>query len=108
MEDEELDLLNTCLDLVSRKQFEAFPISLLSSHGAGQWVSVRGLCEQAGVDAGDLKPSLFATWLADPLENDGYAVIVFYDAETYWTTAAHTNRDFFLGRGKTRRLRAKS
>jgi hypothetical protein len=44
----------------------------------------------------DLKPDLFAAWLADPLGDDGYAVILFYEEESLWTMAARYNRQRLL------------
>ena len=95
MQDEEIELLNTCTDLVSLEKWEAFPRALLSGKRAGEWVNVRTLCEQVGVNAGKAPPSLFAVWLSDPLDNEAYAVVLFYDDESKWTTAAHTNRHRF-------------
>jgi hypothetical protein len=92
MQDEDLVQLNNCTDLVSLKKLEAFPLSLLSSRLVGEWVSVRQQCQQVGLDAGDMKPDLFVTWLADPLGNEAYAVILFYDDESKWTLAAHYNK----------------
>jgi hypothetical protein len=100
MEDEELDLLDTCLDLVCLKKHEAFPLGLLSSKGAAEWVSVRTLCQKVGVDAGDLTPSLFATWLSDPAENQGVVVILFYDDDSKGTAAAHFNKQLLLENAK--------
>src|SRR5437879_6589824 len=97
MQDEELVLLNTCTDLVTLKKFEAFPRHLLGSEPGAEWVGVRELCRQIGLAVGDLKPDLFTTWLPDPVGHDGYAVILFYDDESKWTTAAHYNRQRLLG-----------
>jgi hypothetical protein len=98
MQDEELVLLNTCSDLVSLRKFEACPLQLLRGQ-PGEWVGVRDLCLQIGVSADNLKPDLFATWLADPMGHDGYAVVLFYDDESKWTMAAHYNRQRLLGSG---------
>jgi hypothetical protein len=49
------------------------------------------------VAAGELKPELFATWLADPMADEAYAVILFYDDESKWSMAAHYNRRRLLG-----------
>ncbi len=96
MQDEEMTLVNICTDLVSMKKHEAFPLHLLGSRRVGEWISVRELCLQVGVPAADLKPDLFTTWLPDPLGQDGYVVIFFYDDESKWTTAAHYNRQRLL------------
>jgi hypothetical protein len=93
MEDEELSRLNNfCADLVSLKRWEAFPVHLLIGKRTAEWVRVRELCLQAGLSPGDLKPDLVATWLPDPAGDEGYAVIIFYDAESMWTSAAHYSR----------------
>src|SRR4051812_1067570 len=97
MQDEEIALLNACTDLVSMKKYEAFPRALLGDKRAGEWTNVKTLCEQVGLPAGEFATSLFAGWLADPRNNDAYAVILFYDDESQWTTASHTNRQYLLG-----------
>lgn len=96
MDDEELELVNACTELVSAARWEAFPTRLLRDERSGEWVGVRSLCRQLGLDAGALKEDLFATWLADPTENDAYVVIVFYDDESKWTMAAQYNRQRLL------------
>lgn len=97
MEDAGLtDLDNICADLVSMKRWEAFPAHLLMDKRAGEWVGVREFCLQAELDAENLKPDLFATWLADPTGDEAYAVILFYDEESMWTKAALCNRQWFL------------
>ncbi len=97
MEDEELTHLNNCCaDLVSLKQWEAFPVHLLISKGTGEWVRVRELCLHAGLDVGNLKNDLFAAWLPDPTGDEGYATIIFYDEESMWTMVAHYNRQRLL------------
>jgi hypothetical protein len=100
MEDEEFTHLNNCCaDLVSLKAREAFPYHLLIGKRTGEWVRVRDLCLQAGLGALDLKPDLFAAWLADPSGEEGYAVILFYDEESMWTMAARYNRQRLLESG---------
>ncbi len=93
IEDEELTCLsNSCADLVTLKTREAFPVHLLTGNRAGEWIRVQQLCLQAGLDAGDVKPDLFASWLADPAGDEDYALIIFYDEESMWTMAARYNR----------------
>lgn len=97
MEDEELTHLNNlCADLVSLKRWEAFPLLLLTSKREAEWVRVRDLCLQACGDSGDLKPDLYAAWLADTAGDEGYVVILFYDEESMWTMAARYNRQRLL------------
>jgi len=96
MLDDEVILFNTCTDLVSLKKTEAFPLHLLATKRPGEWITVRECCQEIGVPVGDLSPTLFATWLLDPMANEAYAVIFFYDDETKWTMAAHYNRDRLL------------
>jgi hypothetical protein len=96
-EDEELLRLNNlCADLVSLKQWEAFPMHLLVGKRTGEWVRVRDLCSQAGLSPVDLRPDLFAAWLPDPAGEEGYAVILFYDEESLWSMAARYNRQRLL------------
>jgi hypothetical protein len=99
MEDDEIVLCNICTDLVGLKKMEAFPLRLLESKRPGEWVCVREFCQQIGMVASKLKPELFATWLPDPLAQDAYAVIMFYDDESKWSMAAHYNRARLLDAG---------
>lgn len=100
MEDEGLTQLNNfCADLLSLKRYEAFPLRLLMGTREAEWVRVRELCLQIGLETGDLKPDLFATWLPDTASEEGYAVILFCDEESMWTMAARYNRQRLLGRG---------
>lgn len=97
MEDEELIHLNNfCADLVSLKRWEAFPLHLLTGKREAEWVCVRELCLQAGLDVRDLKSDLFTAWLPNPAGDEGYAVILFYDEESMWTMAARYNRQRLL------------
>ena len=92
MQDEEITLLNACMDLVSLKRWEAFPLRLLGGKRPGEWIGAREFCQQIGVAADNLPAELFATWLPDPKAQDGYVVIMFYDDESKWSMAAHYNR----------------
>lgn len=108
MEEEELIRLNNfCADLVSLKRWEAFPLTLLIGKCKAEWVRVRDLCLQCGLEAEELRPDLFATWLPDTAGDEGYALILFYDEESMWTMAARCNRQrllqdvpWGLGRGR--------
>jgi hypothetical protein len=97
MDDEELELINACTDLVSLKRCEAFPGHLLRQEPAGAWVGVQELCQRLGLHVENLNANLFVTWLADPAANDDYAVVMFYDGESKWTMAAHYNRRRLAG-----------
>lgn len=94
MQDEEeiAALTNACADLVSLGDNEPFLRRLFETKPPGEWIKVRELCEQNRAFWDDLSPGLFATWLADPRGYDGYALVMFYDAESYWSMAAHYNR----------------
>ena len=97
MDDEELTRLNNlCADLLGMKRWEAFPAHLLIGKRTGEWVRVRELCRQAGLDIRDLNSDPFTTWLPDPAGEDGYAVVLFYDEESMWTLAARYNRQRLL------------
>ena len=97
MEEDEITLLNGCTDLVSLKKCEAFPLRLLDGKRPGEWIQVREFCLQVGVAAGEFKPELFATWLADPMGDTAYVVILFYDDESNWSMAAQYNCRRLLG-----------
>jgi len=96
MTDDGINLFNACTDLVSLRKAEAFPLELLGTKRPAEWVAVREFCLQIGVNHGELKADVFATWLPDPLAQDAYVVIVFYDDETKWSMAAHYNRGRLL------------
>jgi hypothetical protein len=96
MADEEIDLLNTCSDLVVLEQFEAFPLHLLLHKQAGEWGKVLQLCLDVGIKIDDLNPDLFVTWLPDPMGQSDYSVVIFYDDQSKWTMAAHYNRQRVL------------
>ena len=97
MQDEEITLLNACMDLVSLKRWEAFPLRLLGGKRPGEWIGAREFCQQIGVAADNLTAELFAAWLPDPKARDGYVVIMFYDDESKWSMAAHYNRERLVG-----------
>jgi hypothetical protein len=96
MEDEQVvHLNNSCADLVSLGQYESFPIHLLAGK-SGEWVEVRELCVQVGIDPGDLTEEVVATWLPDPGSDEAYALIIFYEQNSMWTMAAQFNRGRIL------------
>jgi len=96
MQDNETMLANTCADLVSLKKTESFPFFLFGRR-PGEWTAVRDFCLSIGVAPGQVGPGVFVTWLPDPLGNEGYNVIVFYDDESKWSMAAHYNRARLCG-----------
>src|SRR5262245_55442230 len=97
MEEEEVELLNLCTDLVALKKFEAFPAHLLGSKRPGEWVGVRELCLRVGLPVGALKTDLFTTWLPEPGGQEASVVLLFYDAESKWSMAADYNRQRLMG-----------
>lgn len=96
MEEESTRLNNFCADLVSLKEREPFVLHLLTNTPAGEWVRVQELCAALGLAADGVEPDLFAARLADPLGDEGYSLIVFYDNESLWTMAARYNRQRLL------------
>ena len=96
MEEEGIRLNNFCADLVSLKACEPFVLHLLTSTRAGEWVRVEELCAALGLAANGVESELFAARLADPLGDEGYSLIVFYDNESLWTMAARYNRQRLL------------
>jgi len=89
--DDDIDLVNACADLVTEKKNEAFPCRLLLGKRPGEWVRVGEFCRQIGVPLGELGANLFAIGLLDPMGEDDYAIILFYD-ESGWSMTAHYNR----------------
>jgi hypothetical protein len=85
-----------CADLLSLKRCEAFPLHLLIGKRTGEWVRVRDLCLQIGLDADNVPADLVAAWLPDPAGNEGYAVILFYEEQSLWSMAASYNRQRLL------------
>ena len=53
------------------------------------------LCQEAAMPASQIKPDLFVTWLPDPMGQDGYAIVIFYDDESKWATASITIKNAF-------------
>jgi hypothetical protein len=98
MEDDEISLCNLCTDLVGLRKMETFPLRLLQTRRAGEWIGVHEFCLNIGVAARDVKPDLFAAWLPDPAGQNDFAVIFFYDDETKWSMAAHYHRARLLER----------
>ena len=101
MQDDEIELTNTCADLVSLKKNEAFPRYLLATKRSGEWINVPETCQQLELAAGETSSDLFATWLVDPVGQDGYCVVVFYDRGSQWIMAAQYNRGRLLGGDST-------
>lgn len=97
MGDEDLVRLNNiCADLVGMAKNEPFPLYLLRCK-AGEWFRVRDISREVELSADEVTDQLFVTWLPDPMAEEGYSVIMFYDAESMWSTAAHYNRQRVLG-----------
>ena len=90
MEEESIGLDNFCADLVSVKKYEPFVLHLLTNTQPGKWIRVDELCATLGVPAEIVEPELFATRLEDPLGDEGYSLITFYDNASLWTSAARS------------------
>jgi hypothetical protein len=97
MDEDETKLMNACADLVASRNNEAFPLLLLTKEQAGEWIPLSDFCSQIGLTAEALQPSVFATWLPDPMGNGDYVIIMFYDEESQWSMAAQYNRSRLLG-----------
>jgi hypothetical protein len=50
----------------------------------------------AGSAGEQIKPELVAAWLPAPGGEPDYAVVVFFDAETQWSSTAYYNRSRLL------------
>lgn len=98
MDEESTRLNNFCADLVSLRECEPFVLHLLTNTRAGEWVRVEEVCATLGLAADGADPDLFAARLADPMGDEGYSLIVFYDSESLWTMAARYNRQRLLER----------
>ncbi len=85
-----------CADLVTLKDSEAFPLTLLTLHKSADWVPVGKLCQKIGIATIGIKDELVVTWLPDPSGNRNYAVIIFFDDESKESFAANYNRSRFL------------
>jgi hypothetical protein len=91
MDDENIRLSNFCADLVSLKRCEPFVLHLLANIQAGEWVCVEEVCTALGLAASGLNSDLFAAWISDPLGDEGYFLIVFYDRASLWSRTARYN-----------------
>jgi hypothetical protein len=91
MNDEEVDLCNACTDLVTFKKLEAFPLHVFAKR-PGEWIRVQEFCQQHDLPVANLSLDLCAAWLPDPVGNDAYAIIFFYDSATMWNMVAHYHR----------------
>jgi len=90
MMDEE-DIMNEkCADLVSVARLEPALIHLFGTKLPGEWVRVRDLYQIAGQSTDGIKPGLAASWLPSP-DTTGYAVVLFYDEDSLWSTTAWYN-----------------
>src|SRR5689334_3399896 len=99
MEEEGLEQLdNACADLLSVAKYEAFPRTLFE-RGQGDWVNVDELCRTLGLAVTGLNSDVYASWLSDPTGDERYAVVIFYDHGSDWTTAGHYNRRRLLNAG---------
>jgi hypothetical protein len=96
MVEDSIRLNNFCVDLVSEKRTEPFVIRLLTNTQAGEWVRVDEVCAAIGLAVEGVDTELFATRLADPVGDEGYSLIVFYDNASLWTMAARYNRQRLL------------
>lgn len=92
MEADEIELENTCADLLAARKYEAFPQLLLGQMRAGEWVVVADVCRQLGLAQEQLGHGVFATWIADPSGAASYAVVMFFDAATGWSMMGRYNR----------------
>jgi hypothetical protein len=92
MDDETDRLSNLCTDLVSLRRLEPGVVHLFQHHRAGEWVPVRDLYRAGGDADGPVAPGLVAAWLPAPTDAPDYAVVVFFDAETQWSSTAYYNR----------------
>jgi hypothetical protein len=96
LDDAEDLLSDLCADLVSLRRHEAFPRYLLTERKSRTWLRVGRTCARLGVEIGEVSPSLFAKWLPPPSGNADYAVILFYDEDSGWSTTALYNRERLL------------
>jgi len=63
---------------------------LVGTDKAGRWVRLRELFDVVRADAEGLPPTVWSTWLTYPSDPD-YAVIVFFDDESQWSTSSVYN-----------------
>jgi hypothetical protein len=90
----QLQLANVCADLVYLRESEPFVVQLLQKEGAKRF-AVAEAADASGVnlpDLANLGPDLFVTWLDDPMGDKDYAIILFYDRDSKWTTSAEYHR----------------
>jgi hypothetical protein len=96
MDDESDRSLDRCHDVVTERRWEP-SLRHLFGRKPGTWSSVDELLRASGEPTGSVGPDVLATWLPDPDGDPAYAVILFYDRETYSSLAAHYNAGRLLG-----------
>ncbi len=93
-------VLDYCANLLSETENEQFMLALFQRQ-KGEWVSVSRLCNEVGLGAPPSRGpgrDLAVTWLDEPSGVDGYATIVFFSPQEFWSTVAVYNRDWLLSR----------
>ena len=83
-------LSNLCADLVSLRRLEPALMVLFAAERA-EWVPVRELYLAADLPAEGVESGLDASWGPAPSSDPDYAVIIFFDPETQWTSTAYYN-----------------
>jgi hypothetical protein len=96
MDDDTDRLSNLCADLVSLRKLEPGVVHLFQRYRAGEWVAVRDLYRAGGDTDEPISSGLVAAWLTAPTADPDYAVVVFFDSETQWSSTAYYNRTRLL------------
>ena len=79
-----------CADFLSERRYEAAVWKLVGTEKAGRWVRLRELFDVVRADTEGLPPTVWTTWLTYPSDPD-YAVIIFFDDQSQWSTSSVYN-----------------
>ncbi len=92
-DDDRLSLADEVADLLSAKRNEPF-LHALFKRPKGAWAELPALCREASVDPPALTPGrrVHVSWLDDPEQTPGYALVVFVATGELLSSIAVYNR----------------
>lgn len=89
---------NFCTDLLSLSENEWF-LKCLLKNNKGQWLAIAEAYSINGKDLPEdikIREELFSVWLDDPLGDNDFVTIFFYDVELGWNLSASYNQNRLL------------
>ncbi|MBV1776708.1 hypothetical protein KSF73_13410 [Burkholderiaceae bacterium DAT-1] len=82
--------MDFCVLLLEMREYEPYLLEMLCGP-MGKWQSVREILDETGFNAHAIPPSIVSTWLESPQNEEGYALIIFYDMDSGETLTAEYN-----------------